>query len=140
MLAKLAVARKQLGLDEESYRAVLRRVTGGDSARTASDASLHRMLGECARLGFKPSRPQHGARRATQANIRLIMALWTALRPHLTDGSEAALRSFVRRQTRTKLTPDGVDAAEFLTATQANRVIEGLKAWQARVAAAAEEF
>ena len=136
MLAKVAIARKQLGLDEVSYRDVVRRVTGGDSARLASDAQLHRLLGEFARLGFVPTKPAHARRRSDKGNVRKIAALWVALQPHLVDGSEAALRAFVRRQTHSRLHPDGVDAAEFLDAAQANRVIEGLKAWLARVQAA----
>ena len=51
------------------------------------------------------------------------------------DGSAApvdALRAFVQRQTKSRLTPDGISAPEFLDGPQANRVIEGLKAWLAR--------
>ena len=132
MLAKVAVARKQLALDEDAYRDLLRRVTGGDSARLASDGQLHRLLAEFTRLGFVPSRPA-SARRPDRAQLRKIAALWGELAPHLADPSGASLRAFVRRQTRSKLHPGGVGAPEFCNAVQANRVVEGLKAWLARV-------
>ncbi len=132
MLAKVHVARKALGLDEAAYRDVVGRVAGVPSAGAASDAQLHRLLGEFKRLGWSGAKPQASLRRADKAQVRLACALWAELRPYLTDGSDAALRNFVRRQTRTAATPRGVDAPEFLTGPQANRVIEGLKAWLAR--------
>ena len=132
MLAKVGIARKQLGLDEDGYRAVLLRVTGRDSARVASDAELHRLLTEFGRLGFRPVRPQRSAVRSEHGNKRLIVALWAELAPFLRDGSGDVLRGFVQRQTRSRLHPDGVSAPEFLDGKQANKVVEGLKAWLAR--------
>ena len=133
MLAKAHLARVQLGLEEAAYRDVVERVGGARSAALLSDAALHRLLAEFARLGWTPRRAQAAPRRAGQAQLRMIHAVWLDLQPHLADGSEAALRSFVRRQTRNPVHPDGVAAVEFLDAKQAARVLEGLKAWLARV-------
>lgn len=129
MLAKVAIARKQLGLDEASYRDVVERITGDRSAAAASDAALHRLLAEFGRLGFKAS---PGMRRSNKPNVRLIYALWRDLAPYLREHTPDALRSFVRRQTQTPVHPDGLAAPEFLDGEQANRVIEALKAWLAR--------
>ncbi len=130
MLAKVAIARKQLGLDEAAYRSILQRVIGSDSARAASDADLHRVVAEFTRLGFKPTRPS--SVKSGKRNVRMIAAIWADLAPHLADPSPEALRAFVRRQTKTAAHPDGVSAPEFLDGAQANRVIEGLKAWLKR--------
>ncbi len=132
MVAKCAIARKQLQLDEESYRAIVTRVTGQPSVRVASDAQLHRLVAEFGRLGFKPSRPQTSASRSEKSHARLIVALWGELAPLLSDPSADALRHFVQRQTRSRLHPDGVAAPEFLDAKQGAKVIEGLKGWLAR--------
>lgn len=129
MLAKVHVARKQLGLDEAAYRDVVERVTGVASAGQASDAKLHKLLAEFTRLGFRPARP---ARRSDKPNVRMIYAIWTDLQPHVEHHTPEALRAFVVRQTCSRRTPDGVSAPEFLDAVEANRVIEGLKAWLAR--------
>ena len=55
-LAKIHLARKQLGMDEETYRALLRRVAGVDSAAKASATGRARILAEFERLGWRPKR------------------------------------------------------------------------------------
>ncbi len=127
MLGKVHIARKQLGLDEATYRALVLRVTKVESTAQASDAALHRLLAEFQRLGFRPSR-RAPAVASDKRHVRLIGALWSELAPYLTDASPEALRAFCKRQT-------GVDAPEFLGGHQANKVIEALKAWLAREAA-----
>jgi hypothetical protein len=125
-IAKLHVARKQLALTEESYRAILMRVAGVDSARDATDAQLLAVLAEMRRFGFREPRPI-----SDKPHVRLVWALWRDLAPLLEDGSDAALRAFVRRQT-------GLADPEWLDGMRANKVIEGLKAWRARLEAQKE--
>lgn len=132
MLAKVHIARKELALGDEAYGDVLRRVTGSESARDLTDAQLDRVLAEFRRLGWKP---KTGRRSSQKPNVRLIFALWGDLTPHLADPSGTALNSFVKRQTLSELHPLGIGAPEFLDAQAANKVIEGLKAWLARVRA-----
>lgn len=52
-LARIHVAKKQLGLDEEAYRALLERVAGVRSSADLSTAGRSAVLREFARLGFK---------------------------------------------------------------------------------------
>jgi len=131
MVAKVHIARKELALDEGTYRAVLRRVTGSESTAACTDAQLEAAIAEFRRLGWKP---KAGAKRGRSAKpyVRMIYGIWGDLKPYLADGSEDALRAFVQRQTKSRLTPQGISAPEFLDGPQANRVIEGLKAWLAR--------
>ena len=135
MLAKVHIARKELRLDEDSYRDVLRRVVGASSAASCTIAELDLLIAEFKRLGWKAParRPLSG-----KPNVRMIHGLWKDLAPYLGDASAEALRAFVRRQTKSRLHPEGIDAPEFLDGPQANRVIEGLKAWLTRARAAAE--
>jgi phage gp16-like protein len=126
MRAKVQIARKELDLDEETYRAVLLRVTGKGSSTDCGPSELDALLKEFRRLGWQPKRA--GRAPSDRAHVRKIFAIWGDLAPHLEDGSTAALRAFVRRQT-------GRDAPEFLDAKQASKVVEGLKAWRARVLA-----
>lgn len=129
LLAKLHIAKKDLALEEESYRALLRRITGKDSGAACLEAELEAVLAEFKRLGFADKKA--GAR-SHKAYVRMIYGVWADLRPYLRDPSKAALRSFVARQTRSEERPNGVSDPEFLTPVDGNRVLEGLKAMLAR--------
>lgn len=119
-IAKLHVAKARLALTDDSYRAILRRVAGIDSAAQANDAQLAALLAEMRRLGFADRRL------SDDAQVRKIYALWQALRPHLRNGSEAALFLFCERVT-------GISRPEWLGPLKANAVIEALKSWRRRV-------
>lgn len=122
-LAKVHIAKKQLALEDDSYRALLHRITGQESSATCTDAQLDAVLGEFSRLGFTGEKPK--TPRSDKAYVRMIYGIWRDLKPHVTDHSVRALQHFVQRQT-------GVDAPEFLNPEDANDVIEGMKAWLAR--------
>lgn len=124
MLAKIHIARKDLALDEDAYRGLLRRVGGVESARDLSDRKADAIIAELKRLGWKPrasARPP-----AERADLRKLYALWGAL--HAGPLDRDALRSWVA--TRFK-----VSAPEFLKPAQTREAIEQLKAWQKRVKA-----
>jgi phage gp16-like protein len=131
MLAKIHVAKKQLALTDDSYRDLLRRITGQDSAAALDAGALDKVLAEFRRLGFRA--PSRAKARSAKPQVRMIYAVWKDMQPLLRDGGDAALRSFVARQTRTAATPNGVAAPDFLSPAQANRVLEGLKAWKQRL-------
>jgi phage gp16-like protein len=123
-IAKIHIAKKELALVDESYRALLLRVTGFESCKDCSESQLDAILKEFHRLGYESKKRAMSAR-AEHAYHRMIFSLWSALKPFVQHHSEAALRSFVKRQT-------GHDAVQFLGPEDANDVIEGLKAWLAR--------
>ena len=128
-LAKIHIARKDLGLAEEDYRAILLRVAGADSAAKLTPAAHEQILAEFQRLGWKPAfKDQAGAaKRSAKPGVRLIFGLWTECgrRGIVNDGSRQALLAFVERQT-------GVAQPDWLTPQQVNKVVEGLKAMIAR--------
>lgn len=135
-LAKIHIAKKDLGLDDDTYRLLLRRVAGVDSARDLDAAGRARVLGELRRSGWKPKAPR--ARRTRPLDdapqSRKVRALWLALFDAgvVRDPGERALAHYVRRQT-------GVEDLRWLDSRQANRVIESLKAWAARAQVALED-
>lgn len=130
MLAKIHLARKQLALTEDSYRDILRRITGLDSAAAMRADQLDAVLKEFGRLGWKAKK---GPARSGKAQVRMIHAVWKDIVALLGHGGTEQLRAFVRRQTRTEAHPDGIDSPEFLDARMGERVLEGLKAWRARL-------
>jgi hypothetical protein len=131
LLARVHIARKEMGLDEDAYRDVLRRLTGRESAADISDMQIVLVLGEFRKLGWKP---KSGMRPSAIPQVRIIYAIWKDVAA-LLDGEAgpAQLRAFVQRQTQDELHPDGMDAPEFCNPAQANKVIEGLKGWRANL-------
>lgn len=127
-IAKLYIAKTQLKLDDESYRDILRRIAKKESSSACSISELDLLLAEMKRLGFADKHLPA----SSKAYVRMIYGLWSDLKPHLADGSRAALRSFVRRQTATETNRKGIAAPEFLTPEEGARVIEALKGWLAR--------
>lgn len=121
MVRKLHVGRKQLGLEDADYRALLQRVTGKTSSTQCSESELDLILKEMKRLGFRASRPSE------KPYVRLIYGLWAEMTPLLrSGGTREALRAYVERMT-------DMSAPEFLDEPAARKVIEGLKAWKARL-------
>jgi phage gp16-like protein len=108
MLAKAHIARKDLGLDEATYRAVVSRISGGhaDSAGKLSGRQLDDLLSEFMRLGWKPKTVPKAA-----GVVR--------------DRSEEALRSYVARMTRRS-------DLRFCSPVEKGRLIEALKQWADR--------
>ena len=124
MLAKIHIAKKELALDDDAYRGLLRRVAGVESSRDLTDARAAAVIAEFKRLGWQPkasTRPP-----AERAEIRKIYAMWGAL--HAGPLDRAALRKWVKGRF-------SVSAPEFLKPVQAREAIEQLKAWQKRVKA-----
>lgn len=137
-LGLIHMAKANLALADDSYRAILARVAGVGSAADLDAAGRARVLAHFKSLGWDPSRASGrtraartaGARQPAGANdplVRKIRALWLSLWQlgALADPEEAALAAFVKRQTR-------VDAPDWLTPAQCNAVIEALKSWCAR--------
>jgi phage gp16-like protein len=122
-IAQIHIAKKDLAMDEGTYRAVLVRVTGERSLTALNYASLVKVVEEMTRLGFVASGTRPMAR---HPHVRKVYACWTAMAPLLSDPSHAALGAFVKRQV-------GVDSPEWLDGVEANKVIEGLKAWKKRL-------
>ncbi len=121
MLAKIHIARKELGLQEAEYRALLQRVAKVESAKDLSDKAAVAVIAEFKRLGWEPRESKRPP--ADRADIRKIYALWGALQSGPLD--REALRAWVKRRF-------AVSAPEFLKPAQAREAIEQLKAWQRR--------
>ena len=55
LLAKVHIGKKDLALDDDTYRAVLERVTGKESAKDCTLPELVRVVAEYRRKGWNPS-------------------------------------------------------------------------------------
>lgn len=133
MRQKIKIGQKQLRLTDDDYRAVLLRVTGKDSSTKCGPSDLEAVLKEFQRLGWKPART--GKPMSQKAQVRMVHAIWKDMQPMLAVGGPSALRAFVERVTKDEAHPNGVSALEFCDSKQLNKVLEGVKAWRARLAA-----
>lgn len=123
LLAKVHIAKKELALADESYRAILERVTGRASSRDCTERQLEQLLAEFKRLGWVPKTKAGAARISDKPHVRKVYALWreAGVVGAVDNASKEALRAFVVRQT-------GKSAPEFCSPDEANKVCEGLKA------------
>lgn len=126
-LSKVHIAKKELALDDETYRALIGRLfSGKTSAADLSDPQLDALLEEFKRLGFKAPKkaPKRAGKRpmADSAEAMKLRALWLSLY-HLgavRDPREEALAAYVKRTTR-------VAALQWLRDADGMKAIEGLK-------------
>ncbi|MBZ0250877.1 MAG: regulatory protein GemA [Burkholderiales bacterium] len=123
-LATIHVAKKQLGMDDDTYRSMLWAVGRVKSAGDLDFAGRRAVLDHLKACGFRHHRPQ-----AQDPQSRKIRALWLELKAlgALRDSSEEALAAYAERVT-------GVQALQWLSSDQASQVIEQLKAWRRRLA------
>ncbi|WP_290890600.1 regulatory protein GemA [Arenimonas sp.] len=122
-LAQIHLAKAALQMDDDGYRAMLWTIARVRSAADLDWTGRKRVLDHMVKCGWK-----NNAKRPADPVSRKIRSQWLTLRDlgALTDPSEKALRSFVKRTA-------GVERMEWLTASQAATVIEALKAWVARL-------
>ncbi len=123
--AAIHVALKQLGIADDDKRDFYHRQTGKRSLTEMTPAEHEAVLGELRRLGFRP------AKKGLEGPFaKKLQALWTSgwNLGVVHDRTDAAMISFVKRQT-------GIEHTRFLLdAEDAARAVDALKAWLAREA------
>lgn len=128
-ISAIHVAKKQLGLDDDTYRAKLQIVTGKTSVKDMTEDERQQVISAFRQNGFKPvARRQDGRQKLTGKYAPKLQALWIgAYNLGIVENrDDAALLAFVKRQA-------GIDHTRFLSyAEDANKVIEALKRWMAR--------
>lgn len=143
-LAKIHIARKDLHLDEETYRQVIRDIGGAGSGSSADLNPLGRarVLQHFKSKGWKSKRrpaqkrvANSGEILATRRQINLFSLLWSKMAEAgvLENKTEQGLRAWVKASSR-RYHPNkaGYSAPEFLPEWVAQRLIEHLKQWAAR--------
>lgn len=118
------VAKRELQMDDDTYRGILSAKFNKDSAADLSILELESLIKHLKSCGFKVNRKKGGRTLATDAQSSKIRALWLALHKAeiVRDSSEQALAAFVKRTAK-------VDALQWLSSCQAILIIENLKKW-----------
>lgn len=139
LIKLIHVGRRELGMDDESYRAMLSnipRLEGATSSKDLSVPNLKVVLEVLKSKGFKvvpnpkkatKTTPKTVKKMADDAQSKLIRHLWLELhnKGAVRDPSETALTRFVANRVQ-------VEALQWLSTAQASRVIEHLKKWLKR--------
>jgi len=135
MIGKVQIARKELGLDEDTYRAMLKRITGVESCTVCSDGQLADVLDELKAKGWTPKviagsaprKPVANNKQADHPAARKARAMWISLYQLgvVKDRRESALEAFAARQLK-------VDRLQWADQGQLYKLIEALKAMAER--------
>ena len=123
-LARIHKAKKQLGLDDATYRSLLQRVTGKSSSADMTTEERNAVIAEFARLGFKEDE-QSGRKRAFAGRprnvkdvpmLRKVEALLADAKRPWSYAHGLAKRMFSR------------DRVEFLRADELHKLVAALQA------------
>ena len=131
LIRLIHVGKRELGLDDETYRTLLSGCVAKDSTSTMSVPELERVLERMKRSGFKvrvkaSAQPGRAAPRAVSRGEEGARPL--AVPPPARRGekpSEAALAAYVKRIAK-------VDALQWADGHQTEALIETLKKWAMR--------
>lgn len=122
-LSLLHVAKSRLGLSDEDYRAILRRVAGVESSTELDEVSFDLVMQYFERLGFKSDWSErnfgHRVGMASPQQVALIRSLWSDWTGG--KGTDADLGRWLFRSYK-------VSSVRFLDAGLAGKAINGLRA------------
>lgn len=126
-LGVIHVAKKKLGLDDDSYRDILGRAAGVDSAADLDEIGFMRAMQCMTALGFRSdwTKRTFGNRpgMASPSQVEKIRKLWAEW--YGPDDRDAALNAWLAKQAK-------VAALRFLPADKVTAVLTPLKAMAAR--------
>lgn len=141
LIAQIHIARKQLGMDEDTYRQSLQGVAGSASCSAMSVPQLRKVLDSFKQRGFKnrrgrthsPSSRHLPPDQKTQQDK--LRALWIDAHKAglITDGTETALCHWAGRMTKKNHDGVPVESIDWLSGSELNDLIKSLRRWIERL-------
>jgi phage gp16-like protein len=148
LIAQVHIARKQLNMDEDTYRQALQGITGSASCSLMNVPQLRKVLDSFKARGFK-NRPRGRTHSPHSRHIPpdlktqqdKLRALWIDAHKDglIQDGSETALCRWAGRMTRKNNEGVPVESIEWLNGRELSSVIESLKRWIKRLSTEPEK-
>lgn len=138
LVSMIHIARTQLGMDEDSYRANLAHYAKGKtSCSQLTMPELFIVLEAFKDLGFKPTatkRLSPSTAKGPQDERSAIRALWIFMHRagFIQDGSETALNAWVQRMTAEANGGAGIAEVQWLRHQDAAKTLNSLKRWTRR--------
>ena len=127
---KIKMAQKQLGLDDGTYRDILKRVTGKDSTTKMSLIEREKIINEFKKLGWKPSaaaKSKHGKKPKVSTDKPSRQAVMDKIEAILTDmGLHWNYAHSIARGMHKK------EKLDFCTDEELHKVMQGLAVYQNR--------
>lgn len=141
LIAQIHIGKKQLGLDEDTYRALLEGATGKTSCSDMSSGQLNQVVKAMRDRGFKPrgKASPRSRNNLVKSRVDKLRAIWIVMAQcgHINDGSDTALLHWVQGQLE-KRNAEPLQALNWLeTHRDCNLILEQLKRWRDRVFKAA---
>lgn len=109
LIASVKIAQKDMGLDDETYRELLRSITGRDSATKCTVPQLKAMLGKFRAKGWTP-RPRHS--KGVPAELRPLHSKISALCAAL-GRPDTYADAIIRRQSKGRAQLGTADRAQL---------------------------
>lgn len=135
---KIFVGCRELGLDDETRRALQMRVTGKDSMSKMTDNDMLDVVAELKSRGFKPAVKGGFKKASGRADLRMVHVLWKLLSDagELRDGSREGLNTFIRSRFSATWGAAIRDVDDLREAQQIDALITALKQWNLRAGTA----
>lgn len=131
LLGKIHIAKKTLGLDEDTYRSIIFAAVGKTSGKDCTDRQLLKVVKAFEAKGWKHRKNPNRYRKVPtgRADLEKIYALWGQLQDMgvVKSTNLVDLDKWVSRMTGGKRS-----SAQFLEESWAQKIIECLKQWIAR--------
>lgn len=131
LLGKIHIAKKALGLDDDTYRSIIFAAVGKNSGKDCTDRQLLKVVKAFEDKGWKHRKNPNQYRKVPtgRADLEKIYALWGQLQDMgvVKSTNLVDLDKWVTRMTKGKRS-----SAQFLEESWAQRIIECLKQWIAR--------
>ncbi len=123
LIKKIHIAKRDLGMNDETYRDFLERETNKTSCKDLSEDQMRHVMDKFAELGWKPNIKGTFRAPSKKPYVRKIYAIWGQL---CRDGiwrnkKRSSLVTFVKEHV-------GCEDPEWLTQEQASKVIYALQA------------
>lgn len=133
--AKIKIAQKHLGIQDEDYRAIIKAHFNRTSCMQLTTVQAEKLIRHFQKLGWKQQSQNKlpGMEIPPDGQSKKIQALWITLHQAgvVRDGSDKALMAFVKRMTKTATRP-GKDHLRFCDSQDKWKIIEALKDWATR--------
>lgn len=131
LIAKIHIAKKELGLDDGTYRAIIKQATNKESCAKCNAFQLEKVIELMKSKGWKPktvAAKKKAFRKPPTDLIAKIYAIWGDLQEigAVSSSDKSALDNFIKKYTK-------VDSVQWIDDYQAIKIIEMLKQWLKRV-------
>jgi phage gp16-like protein len=142
LIQLIHVAKRELNLDDDIYRSVLKDIAGKSSCAKMNIKELESIIEHFKRVGFKVKKKAVNNKRiapklsrSVSSESAKIRAIWITMHQQgfVRDSSEQALDNYISRMLNRKTLGENISFhCQFLNGQQAYKILEIIKNWHKR--------